>query len=58
MKSLADGIELSCDTEIKKDNREAKPGPLKLPYKDSNTGEYACGENDDSKIFVKFRSKF
>lgn len=61
VRSLADGIELSCPDKAKnitRDTGEHYTNPLKLDYKDSNTGEYLCYGEEESRIFVKFRSKF
>ncbi|XP_041796737.1 T-cell surface glycoprotein CD3 gamma chain-like [Chelmon rostratus] len=59
VKTLSDGIELSCAHEIRDKNGTALKF-LRLPYSDDNTGEYSCvdsdGNDEDPKIYVKFRS--
>ncbi|MEQ2261887.1 hypothetical protein XENORESO_017424 [Xenotaenia resolanae] len=50
----ADGIKLSCSENLSYGEKHLGVTEVDLPYRDSNTGEYSCG--DDAKIFVKFRT--
>ncbi|CAI5694421.1 unnamed protein product [Oreochromis niloticus] len=58
VKEVADGIELSCSddkTDVTSNTKtDIATKNLHLPYKDDNTGEYKCGDND--LIYVKFRT--
>ncbi|MED6285337.1 hypothetical protein CHARACLAT_028260, partial [Characodon lateralis] len=50
----ADGIKLSCPQNLFYGGNYMDVKEVELPYHDSSTGEYSCG--DDEKIFVKFRT--
>ncbi|KAF7652059.1 hypothetical protein LDENG_00101830 [Lucifuga dentata] len=54
---LPDGIKVSCvDASLYVFTRDANFSSLNLPYADENTGEYSCGLDSRSKIFVKLRT--
>lgn len=55
VKSVSDGIEVSCDGSTIQLKNGSSDKSMKLEYNDENTGEYSC-ENGKTKIFVKFRT--
>ncbi|MEQ2290801.1 hypothetical protein AMECASPLE_006701 [Ameca splendens] len=55
VEKVGDGITLSCTDGVNVVGNGKDEKKLHLIYHDSNTGEYACGENGQ-KIFVKYRT--
>lgn len=58
VEETAEGITLSCKGNKNVMRNNDKAPKMILPYHDDNTGEYSCEGDENSKIYVKFRSKF
>ncbi|XP_073344124.1 T-cell surface glycoprotein CD3 gamma chain-like [Pagrus major] len=61
VKTVSDGIVLQCKGKKMRSEKDTAVESIPLGYKDDNTGEYTCVNDDNSdtdlpKIYVKFRS--